>query len=341
MRSTPIVTLRENDINGDVFEYLIRIRFVTSTSLAQSRVRYANTFSVNFFPMRALKKIQNFNTSGWVRPEVFNVTPALLGMPLARPSKRAMAIGLDAAAIAVLSSFGALWLFAGIAIAGLQLWKIRAQSWTRKIWLVLVLLLLALISGQKALDYYDNFNAPAPAVKIKTDNDKKDLEENEESASAAASASEIAAIDKEPSNMKRIAKLEHELKLARLPKALQWREELKSWGSSIGEKFGWAFIYFTFLPFWWKGQTIGKKVFGLRVVELTGKPLTIMNCLGRYGGYAAGMATGMIGFIQVLWDVNRQAIQDKIAHTVVIDLRQPRRLDLLDAVAVNVEKIDT
>ncbi len=290
--------------------------------------------------MRSLKKIQKFNTSGWVRPEVFNVTPDLLGMPLARPSKRAMAIGLDAAAIALLSSFGSLWLLAGLAIAGLQLWKIRSQSWTRKIWIVLVLLLLALISGQKALDYYDNFTAPAPTAKIKANSDRNDVEENEDSTSAAASASEISAIDKEASSIKRISKLEQELKIARLPKALQWREEIKKWESSVGAKFGWAFIYFTFLPYWWKGQTLGKKVFGLRVVELTGKPLTIMNYLGRYGGYAAGMATGMIGFMQILWDVNRQAIQDKIAHTVVIDLRQPRRLDLPKVAGADVEEID-
>ena len=121
---------------------------------------------------------------------------------------------------------------------------------------------------------------------------------------------------------------------------MQWREELKRWESSIGAKFGWAIIYFTFLPYWWKGQTIGKKVFGLRVVELTGKPLTVINYLGRYGGYAAGMATGMIGFIQILWDVNRQAIQDKIAHTVVIDLRQPKRNELLESPYINVETTD-
>ncbi len=261
-------------------------------------------------------------------------------MPLARPSKRAMAIGLDALAIVLLSSFGDLWILAGIAIAGLQLWKIRAQSWTKKIWIVLVLLLLALISGQKTLDFYDNFNAPAPAVKSKANKNITDNEDNEESTAAAANASESAEIDTETANVKKIKKLEHELKIARLPKTLQWREELKEWLSSIGAKFGWAFIYFTFLPYWWKGQTLGKKVFGLRVVELTGRPLTIMNCLGRYGGYAAGMATGMIGFIQVLWDVNRQAIQDKIAHTVVIDLRQPRRVDLLESAGVDLKKGD-
>jgi hypothetical protein len=30
----------------------------------------------------------------------------------------------------------------------------------------------------------------------------------------------------------------------------------------------------------------------------------------------------MFGFLQVFWDPNRQAIQDKTAHTVVIDLRR-------------------
>ena len=33
------------------------------------------------------------------------------------------------------------------------------------------------------------------------------------------------------------------------------------------------------------------------------------------------MATGGLGFLQILWDPNRQAIQDKTAHTVVVDLR--------------------
>jgi uncharacterized RDD family membrane protein YckC len=71
---------------------------------------------------------------------------------------------------------------------------------------------------------------------------------------------------------------------------------------------------------------VGKKLFGLQVVELTGKPMTVMRCLKRYGGYAAGMATGGLGFAQLLWDANRQALQDKAAHTVVVDMRAPRQL---------------
>ena len=150
--------------------------------------------------MQAIKKIGKINTSGWVRPEVFNVTPDLLGMPLARPSKRALAIGVDAAVIALLSSFGSLWLMAGIAIAGLQLWKIRAQSWTKKIWLVLVLILLALISGEKMLNFYNTTNTPTTIaqneIEIKKTGDEGDLTV----ASAASSASKLAAIDQETVN---------------------------------------------------------------------------------------------------------------------------------------------
>ena len=48
-------------------------------------------------------------------------------------------------------------------------------------------------------------------------------------------------------------------------------------------------------------------------------------CFGRYGGYGAGFATGLLGFLQVYWDPNRQAIQDKISATVVIkgSMNQP------------------
>ena len=42
----------------------------------------------------------------------------------------------------------------------------------------------------------------------------------------------------------------------------------------------------------------------------------------RLRAASAGMATGLFGFLQVFWDPNRQAIQDKTAHTVVVDLRR-------------------
>ena len=120
----------------------------------------------------------------------------------------------------------------------------------------------------------------------------------------------------------RIAVLQAQLAEARRPKSFNLRERILSWADEVGLGLGWAIVYFTLLPVWWNGQTVGKRLLGLRVVELTGKPITAMRAFKRYGGYAAGMATGMFGFAQVLWDPNRQAIQDKTAHTVVIDLRR-------------------
>jgi hypothetical protein len=92
---------------------------------------------------------------------------------------------------------------------------------------------------------------------------------------------------------------------------------------SLGVSFAWGIVYFSLLPALWGGQTLGKKLLRLRVVELTGQPITVMRALRRYGGYAAGMATGGLGFLQVLFDPNRQGIQDRTAHTVVLDVGQP------------------
>lgn len=103
-----------------------------------------------------------------------------------------------------------------------------------------------------------------------------------------------------------------------------WLGEVPHWSENLGLSVGWAMAYFTLLPYWLHGQTLGKKLFGLQVVELTGRPLTLLLCFSRYGGYAAGLATGTFGFAQILWDPNRQAIQDKIAHTVVLDTRAMR-----------------
>ncbi len=91
---------------------------------------------------------------------------------------------------------------------------------------------------------------------------------------------------------------------------------------SLGLTFGWAGVYFTLFTSWFGGRTPGKLVFGTRVMRLDGRALTAMDAFTRNGGYAAGLATGMIGFLRLLWDPNRQAIQDKIAGTVVVSTRQ-------------------
>ncbi|NQZ10051.1 MAG: RDD family protein [Algicola sp.] len=86
----------------------------------------------------------------------------------------------------------------------------------------------------------------------------------------------------------------------------------------LGFGFGWAAFYFTLFTAWWHGQTPGKRIVGIRVIQLDGTRLGLWDSFGRYGGYGAGFATGLLGFFQIYWDPNRQAIQDKISATVVI-----------------------
>jgi hypothetical protein len=86
----------------------------------------------------------------------------------------------------------------------------------------------------------------------------------------------------------------------------------------LGFGFGWAALYMTVVLSWWKGQTVGKRMLGIRVVRLDGEPITWWVAFERVGGYAAGVATGLLGFAQIWWDSNRQAIHDRIVGTVVV-----------------------
>lgn len=93
----------------------------------------------------------------------------------------------------------------------------------------------------------------------------------------------------------------------------------------LGLGFGWLALYFTAFTAAWRGYTPGKRLLGIRVIRLDGKPLTTWQCFDRFGGYSASLATGLLGFAQILWDRNRQALHDKIVSTVVVHDRPVRR----------------
>ena len=299
----------------------------------------------------------------WVRPEALNVTPELIGVPLAPHARRVWAMLADLVVIGLLSSTGSFWLAAGIAALVFQLRRRqRERSALRNFWLWLAIALLVFVAAQRATSFVERQLDPPTAAAAKAavaGDDDSDSDDDDAAAparhAAAANVAALlgpaqmaasgiapppdqAAVDaaaaaalRERQLSARVAELEGELAEARKPRPARWRDDVVKAAHRIGLGFGWAIAYFTLLPFWWKGQTVGKKLFGLRVVHLTGAPLTVLTCFGRYGGYAAGMATGASGFLQVLWDSNRQAIQDKIAHTVVVDLREARAVEVLDA----------
>lgn len=110
----------------------------------------------------------------------------------------------------------------------------------------------------------------------------------------------------------RVDELEHERDEAGLVAML------KRFADDLGLGLGWMGLYFTATLALWRGRTPGKRLFGIRVIRLDGKPIGWWVAFERAGGYWAGVATGLLGFFQILWDRNRQAIHDKITETAVV-----------------------
>ncbi len=88
--------------------------------------------------------------------------------------------------------------------------------------------------------------------------------------------------------------------------------------SDLGLSLGWGGLYFTLFLALAAGRTPGKWLFRLRVARLDGRPVTLWTSFERFAGYAAGLATGLLGFLQVFWDRNGRTVQDTIGGTVVL-----------------------
>ena len=96
------------------------------------------------------------------------------------------------------------------------------------------------------------------------------------------------------------------------------RALLGSVADDLGLGFGWFAVYFTSFLALMKGQTPGKRMLKMRVVRLDAKPIGWWIAFERFGGYVASATLGLLGFVQVLWDRNRQGLHDKVVETVVI-----------------------
>lgn len=290
------------------------------------------------------------DTRRWVTPEELNVAPGLLGRPLARPWRRLLAIGADLAAIDIVSSVSNFWL---LAACSLGVWeRARAKKRGPSPWRTLTLWLLVALMAYAGLQLVIEEFSDGARARAETDDDADELDDAyidgllavppagasapqmvasaAEAASAVSAAASIAALQAQVRRLQRQLNREHEA-AAEAAAAEHWRERLRRFGLDFGVSYGWSLVYFTMLPVWWRGQTLGKRLFGLRVIEITGKPMTPLLSFKRFGGYLAGLATGGLGLVQLLWDPNRQALQDKAAHTVVIDERLPRRPVPVDA----------
>lgn len=83
-------------------------------------------------------------------------------------------------------------------------------------------------------------------------------------------------------------------------------------------------LYYGLANYFGNGQTVGKWVARTRAVSLTHERLTLWQSMERALGYGAAILEAGLGFAQFFWDRNRQCAQDRLAETIVVDVRKPR-----------------
>ncbi|WP_114028690.1 RDD family protein [Sphaerisporangium album] len=83
------------------------------------------------------------------------------------------------------------------------------------------------------------------------------------------------------------------------------------------------FLYYWLLTAFWRGQTVGKKLMRLRVVQdPTQEPVTAGQAAVRealYGIFSVVCCLGLLDVLWILFDGKKQALHDKAASTIVVD----------------------
>lgn len=321
-----------------------------------------------------------------ITPHAFRIAPSLLGLPLATPTRRALAMAIDGTLVLVMANSGGVLLALVIAVFAYGWLKNRFRPQHRIVRgvsgparMLVVLLIFAIAAGllqplwERYVDDEDEDHDAAPAGELTlsgagglalgatalalqacddaecrrgavqgmaavlaesqgepaTKQAKIDALVDEatdnpaERAQLKTAAAQALAEDAQTATAKADAALKQ---AAAAPSRSEEREEpeyslLKQATGlldDLGLSAGWAAVYFTLFTTLWAGQTPGKRLLRIRVVHLSGKPMSYWASFGRYGGYAAGLTTGLLGFAQIYWDPNRQAIQDQLSFTAVI-----------------------
>lgn len=134
---------------------------------------------------------------------------------------------------------------------------------------------------------------------------------------AALAGDSLTAMEQRVSKLDaRVAALGQELAQAKKDRGIL--QLLRDAADELGLGFGWTALYFTAFLVLWRGQTPGKRLMGIRVLRLDAKPITWWVSFERFGGYVAGVFTGLLDYFLMIRDRNRQALHDKIVDTVVV-----------------------
>lgn len=310
-----------------------------------------------------------------ITPYAFHVDPELLGVPLASPLRRGIAMAIDGLIVLGLAKAS---LMVIVPVLAYLMWlRLKAQKYVQ----VLLLLLAGFVAVGSA-EYAPEilFEAPETATSSNELNVETSVQIGLSAVSISKESCHDGCVAKELKSVRRMMQknlidrtmatdvmtgllegsqlskerraqmlaevLKHyplsEAQVAaingvkpQLPVTEAWympdpeTKSIMGWVNGVlqdlGIGFGWAVFYFTTLVGWTNGQTIGKKLCQIQIVRLDGGALDLWQAFSRQGGYGAGFATGLLGFLQIFWDPNRQAIQDKGSGTVVIRLNKPKQ----------------
>jgi uncharacterized RDD family membrane protein YckC len=83
-----------------------------------------------------------------------------------------------------------------------------------------------------------------------------------------------------------------------------------------------ALIYLGLGNYWGNGQTPGKWIARTRAMSLKSERMGAWQSIERALGYGAAVLEGGLGFLQFFWDPNRMCAQDRLAETIVVDVRR-------------------
>lgn len=81
-------------------------------------------------------------------------------------------------------------------------------------------------------------------------------------------------------------------------------------------------LYWGLGNYFGNGQTPGKWIARTRIFSLTSERMGPWQSIERALGYGAAVLEGGLGFLQFFWDRNRMCAQDRLAETIVVDVRR-------------------
>lgn len=90
-------------------------------------------------------------------------------------------------------------------------------------------------------------------------------------------------------------------------------------------------LYWALFNYFANGRTPGKFVAHTQVMSLTGERMGLWQSVERALGYGAAILEGGLGFVQFFWDKNHMCAQDRLAETIVVDVRKSTKRKMLGA----------